>query len=212
MKTADRTGFVTVGELVGELSRFLNECPDYNVVCWDPEDRTCCMVDVESDEDGDLCIRMEEDEEYDTFYESVNTLLDTLDQYASDTPVYMAACGQYLGFVRDSDGHVFFDEPDDEVVGCYGVVIGEYDEPDESDDTQASRILARQRQDGKCEDRIYSIVLVLLDLLAAGLLFGNIRAIVTGAGQYLLENIMWIACSVIVLTVCSLTLYCSSSK
>jgi len=46
MKADDYSGFITVGELAEELSRFEKDYPDYNVVCCDPEDRICLLLKI----------------------------------------------------------------------------------------------------------------------------------------------------------------------
>lgn len=124
---------MTVGQLVEDLAEFEEEYSDWDVVCWTPDGEPCYINDAEPDEDGDLCLSLNEDgdETYD-----VATLIEVLGKYGEDTPVYVAARGFYLNIEAKADSTVFKEDCDEvsdiDIVACRGSVFGEYE--DECDD------------------------------------------------------------------------------
>ena len=124
MKTKANIKLITVGRLVKELSKFEKKCADYDVACWAPDYLTCCVTGHRLDEDGDLCIHLEQREE-DGGYCTVEMLLADLASYDRDVRVYMKSCGYYLNF--ETDDGIFTENDDDEIVGCHANAFGEYD-------------------------------------------------------------------------------------
>lgn len=126
---------MTVGRLVEDLAEFEEKNSDWDVVCWTPDGEPCYVNDAEPDEDGDLCLSLDED--YSDTYD-VASLIEVLGEYGDDTPVYIAARGLYLDIEEKSDSTVFEEDCDEvsdiDVVACRGSVIGEYE--DECDDDE----------------------------------------------------------------------------
>lgn len=124
---------MTIGQLVEDLAEFEEEYSDWDVVCWTPDGKPCYINEAEPDEDGDLCLSLDEDgdETYD-----VATLIEVLGEYDDDTPVYVAARGLYLNIEAKADCTVFAEGCDEvsdiDIVACRGSVFGEYE--DECDD------------------------------------------------------------------------------
>lgn len=124
---------MTVGQLAEDLAEFEEEHSDWDVVCWTPDGKPCYINEAEPDEDGDLCLSLDEDEAYD-----VATLIELLGEYDDDTPVYVAARGLYLNIEEMPDSTVFEEDCDEvsdiDIVACRGSVFGEYE--DECDDNE----------------------------------------------------------------------------
>lgn len=126
---------MTIGRLVEDLAEFEEEYSDWDVVCWTPSGEPCYINDAEPDEDGDLCLSLDEDFS-DTY--DVASLIEVLGEYGDDTPVYVAARGLYLNIEEKADSTVFEEDCDEEsdidVVACRGSVIGEYEDECDDDD------------------------------------------------------------------------------
>lgn len=126
---------MTIGRLVEDLAEFEEENSDWDVVCWTPDGEPCYINDAEPDEDGDLCLSLDED--YSDTY-NVASLIEVLGEYGDDTPVYVAARGLYLNIEEKPDSTVFEEDCDEvsdiDVVACSGSVIGEYEDECDDDD------------------------------------------------------------------------------
>lgn len=126
---------MTVGQLVEDLAEFEEEYSDWDVVCWTPDGEPCYINDAEPDEDGDLCLSL--DEEYSDTYD-VASLIEVLGEYDDDTPVYVAARGLYLNIEEKADSTVFEEDCDEEsdidIVACRGSIFGEYEEECDDDE------------------------------------------------------------------------------
>lgn len=126
---------MTVDQLVEDLAEFEEEYSDWSVVCWTPSGEPCYINDAEPDEEGDLCLSLDEDgdEVYD-----VASLIEVLGEYGDDTPVYVAARGLYLNIEAKADSTIFKEDHDEEsdieVVACRTSVIDKCDEEDTNDD------------------------------------------------------------------------------
>ena len=127
MRTKGNIKLVTVGGLIKELSKFEQKCADYDVACWAPDYLTCCVTGHRLDENGDVCIHLEQREE-DGGYCTVSALLADLASYDKNARVYMESCGYYLNI--EVDGGIFTGSDEDEIVGCYAEAFGEYEEDD----------------------------------------------------------------------------------
>lgn len=126
---------VTVGQLLEDLSEFEEEYSDWDVVCWTPDGEPCYLNECETDEESELCLSFDEDgdETYD-----VATLIEVLDEYDDDMPVYVAARGLSLNIKKKSDSSIFEEDCDEvsdiDIVACRSSVIGK--DENESDDDE----------------------------------------------------------------------------
>ena len=123
MKTTEDIELTTAGKLLDELKNYEKKYWHYNVVAWVDDDHTVGVVGIWQDEDDDLRIEVEEVEELEGIW-TVDDVIESLERYDKDTKVYLAGHGYY--FAIDSEGSVFTDSDDDEVVGCYASIFGEY--------------------------------------------------------------------------------------
>ena len=126
MKKTENIGFSTVGQMLGELKKYEKEHWDLSVVAWVQDDHTLGVVGMGKDEDGDLRIEVEEVGEVLEGIWSVSDVIDSLESSVKDARVYLAGHGMY--FTIDSNGGVFTESDDDDVVGCDASVFGEYEE------------------------------------------------------------------------------------
>ena len=206
MKTAENIKLTTVGQLLGELKKYEEEHWDLSVVAWAQDDLTLGVVGMGKDKDGDLQIEVEEVEEELEGIWTVSDVIDSLDRSDKGARVYLAGHGLY--FAIDSEGGVFTESDDDDVVGCYATVFGEY-KPAPQRDGYEERLSAEIARKEKRRNRAETLVLVLIVLGTVCWLGYNIYALITGVGAPLWEKILWIVGCGIVLVVCSFTLYYS---
>lgn len=119
---------IIVGQLIEDLAEFEEECSDWDVVCWTPDGEPCYINEAELDEDGDLCLSLDEDGD-DTY--DVESLIEVLGEYDENTLVYVVARGLYLNIEAKPDSTVFEEDCDEvsdiDIVACRGSVIGEYE-------------------------------------------------------------------------------------
>lgn len=119
---------MTVGQLVEDLAEFEEEYSDWDVVCWTPDGEPCYINDAKPDEDGDLCLSLDED--YSDTYD-VTSLIEVLGEYGDDTSVYVAARGLYLNIEEKADSTVFGEDCDEvsdiDIVACQGSIFGKYE-------------------------------------------------------------------------------------
>ena len=183
MKTTENIELITVGALVKELKKYVKRRAEYDVLCWTPDDSTLCVVGTGLDEDGDVCIWLE-DIEWSECYYDVQQLYDELDEYDKGLKVYLAGCGLYLNCDRNGDGSVFCDPDDEEeTLGCYASVFGEYEE--EYDDPQTEEELSEEEKRAikkarreKIEGIVVGVLFLLMIPLMAYGLYYDIAALV----------------------------------
>ena len=208
MRTKESIKLITVGRLIEELSKFEEKCQDYDVACWAPDYLTCCVTGQRLDEDGDVCIHLEQQED-DGGYCTVSALLADLASYDRNARVYMESCGYYLNF--EADGGIFTENDEDEIVGCYAEALGEYEEDDYGHGgwlTDAEkREIAEHERKRKLENRRLGIALVILDVLVAFWLANNVYALISHTGEHIAENIVWIVVCSALLAIGILTLH-----
>lgn len=127
------TTLIAVGLLTEDLAEFEEEYSDRDVVCWTPDGKPCYINDAELDEDGDLCLSLDED--YSDTYD-VAALLEVLGEYDDNTPVYLTARGLYLNIKDKNDSTIFKEDcdrdNDTEIISCCTSILGSYKE-DEND-------------------------------------------------------------------------------
>lgn len=208
MKKIDNQRLATVGKLVGELSGYDKEYPNFDVVVWIPDGSTLCIVGARLDKDGDLRLEVEEVGDEGGDYD-VDALLEMLRGYDQDTRVYLAGHGLYFNI--DQDGGIFA-EPgeEDETVGCYATAFGGYKvEPPVFRTAAENRVLAEEARKKEREERIYAIVLVALSVAVFCWLLYNVYTLVTHSWKYVWENIMWVFACLVILVINVLTLHYS---
>ena len=126
MKTTENIKLTTAGKLLGGLKKYEKKHWDLSVVAWAQDDLMFGVVGIGKDKDGDLRIEVEEVEEELEGIWTVDDVINSLEGFSKDTRVYLAGHGLY--FAIDSEGGIFTESDDDDVVGCYATVIGEYEE------------------------------------------------------------------------------------
>lgn len=204
MKTTENLELTTAVKLLGELKKYQKKHWDYSVVAWLDDDHTLGVVGQGKDRDGDLRIEVEEVEEELEGIWTVDDVIESLERYDKDTKVYLAGHGYY--FAIDSEGSVFTDSDDDEVVGCYASIFGEY-HISSWQTPQDLRYIAEERRKRKREARHETIALVIITIAVFGWLVYNIYTLFAGIGGPTWEKILCIVVCCIVLFVNGATLY-----
>ena len=191
----DNVQLTTVGELLKDLKRYEKKHWDLSVIAWTDDDRIFGVVGTWKDEDGDFQIVVEEIDEILEGIWTVADVISSLEDIGKETRVYLAGDGLYLAI--DSNGGIFTKADDDDAVGCWVTVFGEYEEK-----TQGK---------SKKKREIHSeTIALLLILVAAVCWFGyNLYAMIAGVGGPLWEKILDIVVCCIVIVVSGCTLYYS---
>ena len=187
----------TAGELLGKLKKYKKNHWDDCVVAWlKDDDRTFGVVGTGTDKDGDFQIVVEEIAEILAGIWTVADVISSLEDISRETRVYLAGDGLYLAI--DSNGSSIFTEADDDdAVGCWVTVIGEYEHEPQPESNKKREIHAEA-------------IALLLILVAAVCWFGyNIYAMIAGVGGPLWEKILGIVVCCIVIVVSGCTLYYS---
>ena len=204
MKTTENLELTTAGKLLSELKKHKKKHWDYSVVAWIDEDHTLGVVGQGKDRDGDLRIEVEEVEEELEGIWTVADVIESLERCDEDTRVYLAGHGYY--FAIDCEGSAFSESDDDEVVGCYASIFGEY-HISSWQTPQDLRDIAEERRKRKREARHETIALVIITIAVFGWLVYNIYTLFAGIGGPTWEKILWIVVCCIVLFVNGATLY-----
>jgi hypothetical protein len=204
MKTTEDIELTTAGKLLGELKKYKKKHWDYCVVAWIDDDHTLGVVGQGKDRDGDLRIEVEEVEEELEGIWTVADVIESLERCDKDTRVYLAGHGYY--FAIDSEGSCFTDSDDDEVVGCYASIFGEYDEEPPCVFTEKERRQRERRaiwrERKKSWKGIIEVIVLLLSipLMIYGLYY-NIAALVKHT-QPVWQSVLWIPILALLLWVC----------
>lgn len=195
MKTTENIKLTTAGKLLRELKKYEEDLWDNCVVAWTQDDMMFGVVGIGKDKDGDLRIEVEEVEYELEGIWTVDDVIDSLESCGKDTRVYLAGHGLY--FAIDSNGGIFTKADDDDAVGCWVTVFGEYEE--------------KPQGKSKKKREIHSeTIALLLILVAAVCWFGyNLYAMIAGVGGPLWEKILGIVVCCIVIVVSGCTLYYS---
>lgn len=119
---------ITVRGLIRELSKVSKGCEDYDMVLWTSGDNVFCVTETYFDENGEVCIWVEEECD-DGGYYTVDMLKDELEDYDESDLVYLAGDGRYMTF--EQYGDIFTEDHDSEIVGAYVEVFGHYVEEDD---------------------------------------------------------------------------------
>lgn len=193
----DNVQLTTAGKLLKDLKRFENNHWDLSVIAWTDDDCTFGVVGTWEDEDGDFQIVVEEVDEVLEGIWSVADVISSLEDISKETRVYMAGDGYY--FAIDGNGSSIFTEADDDdAVGCWVTVFGEYEEKE--DEVEDSRVVDDARPKGwKGILEVFTYLLVIL--LSAYGLYYNIAALVRHSGP-VWESLLWIPFLLLLLWVC----------
>ena len=204
MKT--KTNLITVGQLVKELKEYEKKYEFYSVICCAPDDLTFGIVGAGTDEDGDLCLEVQEWDGAEGF-DDVNTLLETLKEYDKKTKVYLAGYGNYMS-IDASDGIFAEADEEDETVQCDVTVFGEYEEeqPSGQAETEMPRTAEKAKKNTR-ESLIETIVLCVLTLAVFIGLIYNVYALFAKTGQPVWESVIWIVVCLVLLVIFIGTLY-----
>ena len=206
MKTPENIKLTTVGQLLGELKEYEEDRWDLCVVAWTEDDHTLGVVGIGKDKDGDLRIEVEEADDVLEGIWSVSDVISSLEDYDRDTRVYLAGHGLY--FAIDSEGGVFTESDDDDVVGCYVAVFGEYEEEpeplfffSEKEDRQRKRRSIWKDRTKTWKGIAEGLTFLLCIPLTAYGLYYNIAALVKHT-QPVWESILWIPFLALLLWLC----------
>lgn len=169
---------MTVGQLAEDLAEFEEEYSDWDVVCWTPDGAPCYLNVAELDEDGDLCLSLDEDGGDGTF--NVAALLEVLNEYGDDTCVYVVARGLFLDIEEKPDSTVFKEDHDEEsdieIIACHTSVIDKCDEENTEDDSDEES--SGDDDEPKKNSTWLKVALVVVVALCAYGLYYNIEACV----------------------------------
>lgn len=195
---------ITVGSLLKDLKRFEKKHMYDCVVAWaDDEDITLGIVGIGKDSDGDIKIMVEVADYVLEGFWSVSDVISALENKDKQKKVYLKGEGGYLAIV--SDGDIFTEADDDDVIGCYISVFGYYDEVEEPRNSKKN-----SKKNSKRLSENLALVLILL--VAASIIAYNIYAMIAGVGGPLLEKIFLIVGCSIAIVVGTLTLYYSKDE
>lgn len=200
---------LTVGQLLEKLAELEEENMDWDVVCNAPDGKLGYVTCLELDEDGDLCIGLDDSEFDRSDGYTVYMLLDELKEYKKNTRVYLAGLGMYMTW---EEGLSYDDEYEE--VGFDGIAIGQYKEQNHSSGWLAEaekQKLAEEQSLERFKCNFQRLVLfVMMLLLVYGSVY-NVRAIITHSGV-MWQNIMWSVTCIFLTIICSLTLYFDFEK
>ena len=197
MKTTENIKLTTAGELLGELKKYKKNHWDDCVVAWLKDDEvTFGVVGMGNDKDGDLRIIVEVVDDVLEGFWTVEEVISSLECKGKDARVYLAGEGLYLA-IDNNGSSIFTEADDDDAVGCWVTVIGEYEHEPQPESNKKREIHAEA-------------IALLLILVAAVCWFGyNIYAMIAGVGGPLWEKILGIVVCCIVIVVSGCTLYYS---
>ena len=189
----------TAGELLGELEKYKKNHWDDCVVAWLKDDeRTFGVVGMGSDKDGDLRIIVEEVDDVLEGFWTVEEVISSLECKGKDARVYLAGEGLYLA-IDNNGSSIFTEADDDDAVGCWVTVFGEYDEMSQ-----------KAPAPGKAKDNRGEIIALIAIMAGSALLvFYKAYTLITGTGGPVWESALYIVGASIAAAVCGLTLFYS---
>ena len=204
MKTTENIKLTTIGRLLGELKKYEKKHWDLSVVAWTQDDLTLGVVGMGKDGDGDLRIEVEEVGDVLEGIWTVSDVIDSLESSGKDTKVYLAGHGLY--FAIDSDGHIFTESDDDDVIGCEATVFGEYEEEPpcvftKKEKRQRARRAAWKARTESWKGILEGVTFLLCIPLTAYGLYYNIAALVKHSRPFC-ESALWLPFLTLLLWVC----------
>lgn len=199
MKTTENIKLTTAGELLGELKKYKKNHWDDCVVAWLKDDEvTFGVVGMGNDKDGDLRIIVEVVDDVLEGFWTVEEVISSLECKGKDARVYLAGEGLYLA-IDNNGSSIFTEADDDDAVGCWVTVFGEYDEMSQ-----------KAPAPGKAKDNRGEIIALIAIMAGSALLvFYKAYTLITGTGGPVWESILYIVGASIAAAVCGLTLYYS---
>ena len=189
----------TAGKLLGELEKYKKNHWDDCVVAWLKDDEvTFGVVGMGNDKDGDLRIIVEEVDDVLEGFWTVEEVISSLECKGKDARVYLAGEGLYLA-IDNNGSSIFTEADDDDAVGCWVTVFGEYDEM-----SQKAPALGKAKG-----NRGETIALIAIMAGSALLVFYKAYTLITGTGGPVWERVLYIVGASIAAALCGLTLYYS---
>ena len=189
----------TAGDLLGELKKYKKNHWDDCVVAWLKDDEvTFGVVGMGNDKDGDLRIIVEVVDDVLEGFWTVEEVISSLECKGKDARVYLAGEGLYLA-IDNNGSSIFTEADDDDAVGCWVTVFGEYDEMSQ-----------KAPAPGKAKDNRGEIIALIAIMAGSALLvFYKAYTLITGTGGPVLESVLYIVGALIAAAVCGLTLFYS---
>ena len=199
MKTTENIKLTTAGELLGELKKYKKNHWDDCVVAWLKDDEvTFGVVGMGNDKDGDLRIIVEVVDDVLEGFWTVEEVISSLECKGKDARVYFAGEGLYLA-IDNNGSSIFTEADDDDAVGCWVTVFGEYDEMSQ-----------KAPAPGKAKDNRGEIIALIAIMAGSALLvFYKAYTLITGTGGPVWESVLYIVGASIAAAVCGLTLFYS---
>ena len=199
MKTTENIKLTTAGKLLGELKKYKKNHWDDCVVAWLKDDElTFGVVGMGNDKDGDLRIIVEEVDDVLEGFWTGEEVISSLECKGKDARVYLAGEGLYLA-IDNNGSSIFTEADDDDAVGCWVTVFGEYDEMSQ-----------KAPAPGKAKDNRGEIIaLIAITAGSALLVFYKAYTLITGTGGPVWESVLYIVGASIAAAVCGLTLFYS---
>ena len=199
MKTTENIKLTTVGKLLGGLKKYKKNHWDDCVVAWLKDDElTFGVVGMGNDKDGDLRIIVEVVDDVLEGFWTVEEVISSLECKGKDARVYLAGEGLYLA-IDNNGSSIFTEADDDDAVGCWVTVFGEYDE-------MSQKAPAPGKAKG---NRGETIALIAIMAGSALLVFYKAYTLITGTGGPVWESVLYIVGASIAAAVCGLTLFYS---
>ena len=199
MKPTEHIKLTTAGELLGKLKKYKKNHWDDCLVAWlKGDDRTFGVVGTWKDKDGDFQIVVEEIDEILEGIWTVADVISSLEDISRETRVYLAGDGLYLA-IDNNGSSIFTEADDDDAVGCWVTVFGEYEEMSQ-----------KAPAPGKAKDNRGEIIVLIAIMAGSALLvFYKAYTLITGTGGPVWESVLYIVGASIAAAVCGLTLYYS---
>ena len=199
MKTTENIKLTTAGKLLGGLKKYKKNHWDDCVVAWLKDDEaTFGVVGMGNDKDGDLRIIGEVVDDVLEGFWTVEEVISSLECKGKDARVYLAGEGLYLA-IDNNGSSIFTEADDDDAVGCWVTVFGEYDEMSQ-----------KAPAPGKAKDNRGEIIALIAIMAGSALLvFYKAYALITGTGGSVWEGVLYIVGASIAAAVCGLTLFYS---
>ena len=199
MKTTENINLTTAGKLLGGLKKYKKNHWDDCVVAWLKDDEvTFGVVGMGNDKDGDLRIIVEEVDDVLEGFWTVEEVISSLECKGKDARVYLAGEGLYLA-IDNNGSSIFTEADDDDAVGCWVTVFGEYDEMSQ-----------KAPAPGKAKDNRGEIIALIAIMAGSALLvFYKAYTLITGTGGPVWESVLYIVGASIAAAVCGLTLFYS---
>ena len=199
MKTTENINLTTAGKLLSGLKKYKKNHWDDCVVAWLNDDEvTFGVVGMGNDKDGDLRIIVEVVDDVLEGFWTVEAEISSLECKGKDGRVYLAGEGLYLA-IDNNGSSIFTEADDDDAVGCWVTVFGEYDEMSQ-----------KAPAPGKAKDNRGEIIALIAIMAGSALLvFYKAYALITGTGGPVWESVLYIVGASIAAAVVGLLLYYS---